>query len=182
MTLSVERKKCLRSIVGKLLWVCKRGQPDVDVAVAYLCTWVSKATMNDWRKLRRLLNFLQGTKDDERIMSATTLKTLFTWVDALYGVHPDMRSHTVGTMSLGWGVLNTISAKQKLNTKSTTESEVVGTFDYLPKNIWATMFLEAQGHILDNNIFFQDNTSAMKLKWNGLHSCGQKSRYIDIFG
>ena len=77
-------------------------------------------------------------------MSATTLKTLYTWVDASYDVHPDMRSHTGGTMSLGHGVLNTMSAKQKLNTKSTTESEVVGASDYLPKNIWATMFLQAQ--------------------------------------
>ena len=42
ITLSVERKERLRSIVGKLLWVCIRGRPDVDVAVAYLCTRVSK--------------------------------------------------------------------------------------------------------------------------------------------
>ena len=72
MTLSAERKERLGSIVGKLLWVCKRGRPYVDVAVAYLCTRVSKATMDDWRKLRRLLNFLQATKDDKRIMSVTT--------------------------------------------------------------------------------------------------------------
>ena len=94
---------------------------------------VSKATTDDWRKLCRLLHFLQATKDDEQIMSVTTLKTLFTWVDASYSVHPNMRSHTGGTMSLGRGVLNTMSVKQKLNTKSTTESEVVGTSDYPPK-------------------------------------------------
>ena len=88
-------------------------------------------------------------------MSVSTLKTLYMWVNASYSVHPDMRSYTRGTMSLGCGVLNTMSAKQKLNTKSTTESEVVGTSDYLPKNIWVNMLLEAQGHILDNNIFFQ---------------------------
>ena len=28
--------------------------------------------------------------------------------------------------------------------------------------------------------FFQDNTSAMKLESNGLQSCGEKSRHIDI--
>ena len=39
-------------------------------------------------------------------------------------------------MSLDNGVLNTISAKQKFNTKSSNESEVVGASDYLPKNIW----------------------------------------------
>ena len=178
--LPVDRRERLHRIVGKLLWVCKRGRPDVDLTVAYLCTRVSKATTDDWRKLRRLLNFLQCTIDDERIVSATNLKTLFTWVDASYAVHPDMRSHTGGTMSLGGGVLNTMSAKQKLNTKSSTEAEVIGASDYLPKNIWAVLFLEAQGHHLDNNIFFQDNLSAMKLERNGLRSCGQKSRHIDV--
>ena len=71
-------------------------------------------------------------------------------------------------------VLNTMSAKQNLNTKSNTESNVVGASDYLPKNISATMFLQAQGHVLDKN-FFQDNMLAMKLERNGLRSCGQKS-------
>ena len=51
--LSVERKERIHSIVSKLMWVFKRGRPDVDVTVAYLCTRVSVATTDDWKKLRR---------------------------------------------------------------------------------------------------------------------------------
>jgi len=70
--------------------------------------------------------------------------------------------------------------KKKLNTKSLTEAEVVGSSDYLPNVIWAKMFLAEQGHELPNNVFYQDNQSAIRLEKNGRASCGQKSRHIDI--
>ena len=83
-------------------------------------------------------------------------------------------------MSLGRGVIMCKSTKQKLNTKSSTEAEVVGASDYLPNTIWAKLFLEAQGYEIKENYFAQDNQSAMKLEQNGRKSCGQKSRHIDI--
>ena len=103
--LSESRRERLRSIVSQLLGVCKRGRPDVDIAVAYLCTMVSKSTTDDWKRLRRLLHFLQTTKDDEIIISVQSLKELYPWTDASCAVHPNMRSHTGGTMSLSRGVI-----------------------------------------------------------------------------
>ena len=72
------------------------------------------------------------------------------------------------------------STKQKLSTKSLTEAEVVGSSDYLPNVIWAKIFLAEQGYELPNNIFYQDNQSAIRLEYNGRASCGQKTRHIDI--
>jgi hypothetical protein len=95
-------------------------------------------------------------------------------------VHRDMKSHTGGAMSLGRGAVMCKSSKQKLNTKSSTEAELVGASDYLPNTIWAKMFLESQGYTIQENQFLQDNQSAMKLEMNGRASCGQKSRHIDI--
>jgi hypothetical protein len=45
------------------------------------------------------------------------------------------------------------SSKQKLNTKSSTEPELVGASDYLPYPIWAKNFLEDQGYTLKGNTF-----------------------------
>ena len=47
---------------------------------------------------------------------------LYTWVDAA--------SHTGGAMSFGRDVFGTKSTKQKLNTKSSTEAEVVGVSNH----------------------------------------------------
>jgi hypothetical protein len=178
--LSENKLETFHSIVAKLLYVTKRGRPDIQLAVAYLCTRVSCATLQDWDKLHRLLKYLYGTKEESLILGADVLSSMHTWVDAAYGVHMDMKSHTGGVISFGTGAVITKSAKQKLNTKSSTEAELVGASDCLPSTIWARMFLEEQGYILDGNHFYQDNESAIKLELNGRASCGQKSRHIDI--
>ena len=80
-----------------------------------------------------------------RIAGADNLTMMKTWVDAAYAVHHDMKSHTGGVMSFGTGVLNGKSAKQKLNTKSSTEAELVGASDYMPWTIWTKRFMRYQG-------------------------------------
>ena len=65
------------------------------------------------------------------------------------------------------------SIKQKLNTRSSTESELVGASD-------ATLFLGMQGNKIENNIYFQDNKSTIHFETNGRNSCGSKSRHINI--
>ena len=92
----------------------------------------------------------------------------------------DMRGHTGGLMSMGHGVIHSKSSKQKLNTKSSTELEVVGASDYIPWILWAKRFLEKQGYNLKRNIFYQDTESTMKIEKNGRLSCGNKSRHIYI--
>ena len=178
--LSEEKKERFVSVVMKLLWVAKRGRPDTELTTAFLCTRSSKCTEQDWAKLRRLLHFLQSTIDEERVLGANSLTHLYTWVDAAYAVHDDCKSHTGGAMSFGRGVFGTKSTKQKLNTKSSTEAEVVGVSDFLTSNIWTENFMKHQGNGLMENTLYQDNTSAMRMERNGRDSCGQKSRHIDI--
>ena len=83
-------------------------------------------------------------------------------------------------MSMGTGVIHTKSSKQKLNIKSSTEAEIVGTSDYLPYNVWMKNFMEAQGYEFQDNILFQDNRSAIKMETNGRRSCTGNSRHIHI--
>ena len=178
--LDEERAVRFRSVVMKLQWVAERGRPDVRLPIAYLTTRMSKITTQDWRKLRRVLLFLLDTIDDDRVMGIEDLRVLYTWIDASYAVHPDMKSHTGGCISYGIGIIDSGSMKQKLNSKSSTESEVVGTSDYLSRTIWVKMFLEEQGHVLKHNILYQDNQSAIRMEKNGRMSCGPKSKHINI--
>ena len=83
-------------------------------------------------------------------------------------------------MSMGIGMINYKSSKQKLNMKSLTESEIVVLSDYLPYNIWFRNFMNEQGYEIVKNIVYQDNQSAMKMEINGRNSCTGNSRHIDI--
>ena len=83
-------------------------------------------------------------------------------------------------MSFGTGGIVGKSSKQKLNTKSSTEAELVGASDYLSNTIWVQFFMEAQGYKILQSSFAQDNESAIRLETNGRSSCGSKSRHINI--
>jgi len=133
------------SIVAKLLYVSKRARIDAQLAIAFLCTRVSCSTEQDWKKLIRLLQYFNGTLDMPLILGADSLAKSNSWVDVAYAVHNDMKSHTGGATSLGRGAIMCKSTKQKLNTKSSTEAEVVGSSDYLPNTIWARTFLAKEG-------------------------------------
>ena len=74
----------------------------------------------------------------------------------------------------------TKSSKQKLNTKSSTEAELVGATEYLPHAIWAKSFLMAQGQPAQSHILNQDNMSAIQLEKNGRSLASQRSRHIKI--
>jgi hypothetical protein len=102
------------------------------------------------------------------------------WVGASYGVHLDMRSHTGGAiMSMGTGAVYSASKKQKLNTKSSTEAELVGINDVLPQALWTKYFMEAQDYGV-STILNQDNQSTIKLSENGKASSGKGTRHVNI--
>ena len=90
-----------------------------------------------------------------------------------------MKSHTGVSYTLGKGSVNTISAKQKLNTKSSTEAELVGADDAVTPALWMKLFLEAQGYEVEV-IVYQDNTSAIQLEKNGKESSGKRTRHLNI--
>ena len=113
-------------------------------------------------------------------LSIDNMSIMKTWVDASYAIHHDMRSHTGGNIMMGKGTLYSKSAKQKLNTKSSTEAELVGASDFLPQTLWTRNFIEAQGYKIDESDFYQDNMSAMQMERNGRASAGQQSRHINI--
>ena len=63
--------------------------------------------------------------------------------------------------------------------KSSTEGEIVGVSDFLPNMIWSRMFLKEQGYVIQENVLYQDNQSAMKVILNGKRSSGQKTKHMD---
>eukprot|EP00957_Ditylum_brightwellii_P083233 6328183-Ditylum_brightwellii.AAC.1 len=102
------------------------------------------------------------------------------WVDAAFAVHGNMRGQSRGVMSMGGGAEYLSSIKQKLNTKSSTETEVVGVDDMMPQIIWTRYFLMAQGYCVTDNVLLQDNKSGIKLERNRKKSSSKRTRHINI--
>jgi hypothetical protein len=101
-------------------------------------------------------------------------------IDAAFAVHPDFRSHTGGVMTYGRGAVQSISRKQKLNTRSSIEAELVGADDGATMILWTKLFMEAQGYEITHNILYQDNKSAILLETNGKKSSSKRTRALNI--
>ena len=160
--------------------MCKRARSDVQPAFAFLATRVNEANEGDWNKLIRVLTFLKCTIDDVLSLEADDTGILKWYVDLAFAVHADKKSQTGSAFSLGKGSILSDSTKQKVNTRSSRESEMVGADDRISKIMWSKRFIEHQGFYVKLNIIYQDNTSTIKLEQNGKSSSGKRTRHFDI--
>jgi hypothetical protein len=83
-------------------------------------------------------------------------------------------------MSLGCGSIYSTSTKEKINTGSSTEAELVSLDDVTSKFLWVKRFMNEQVWKLDENVIFRDNVSSIKLEENGTSSSGKRTRHFDI--
>eukprot|EP00957_Ditylum_brightwellii_P153965 11719015-Ditylum_brightwellii.AAC.1 len=70
--------------------------------------------------------------------------------------------------------------KQKLNTKSSTETKLVAVDDAMPYMLWTTYFLDVQGYSIANAELYQDHLSAMLLEQNGKWSSRKRTKHINM--
>jgi hypothetical protein len=81
-------------------------------------------------------------------------------------------------MSMGKGAAIGFSNKHKLNTKSSSESELVSANQALSSILHTGYFIEAQGYSIEQNIIFQDNQSIMQLEVNSPFSSSKQTKHI----
>jgi hypothetical protein len=169
------------NLVAKTLYSTKQARPNTCTAIAFLTTRVRAPDKDGWNKLTHLMKYLRGTCTLPLILSANGTGILKSWwVDAAFAVHPNMRGHSGGGLSLGRGFPIVSLTKQKLNTRSSTESEIVGADDFMPAICWTRYFMEAQGYQVQENILFQDNKSAILLEKNGKASSSKHTKHVNI--
>jgi hypothetical protein len=91
-----------------------------------------------------------------------------------------MRSLTGEVFKMGKGFPINSSTKQKLNTRSSTESELVAVIDMMPIVLWTHYFLMAQGYGVTENLLLQYSRSSMLLERNGKASSSKSTWHINI--
>ena len=59
--LSIQQSDFFHHNVAKLFFLCKRARPDIQTAVAFLCT--REPDDNDYKKLVQLMQYIRGTRE-----------------------------------------------------------------------------------------------------------------------
>ena len=168
--LGAEKKRIFVHLVMQGLYLSQRGRPDIRTAIAFLCGRLRSPDEDDYKELVRMMQYLHGTKDMGLTLRASEEGIIQWWIDTSYAVHEDMKGHTGAALSLGKGAIYSGSWKQRLVSRSSTESEVVGVYDVLPQVLWTKQFLEEQGRLDTTTVVYQDNTSSILLERNGRSS------------
>ena len=157
-----EHQKLFHSLAMRCMFLCKRGRPDFAPGISFLTIRVKKPCKEDWRRLKKIMNFLKNTNADMLTLKVGDEQIIHWYVDALFGVHEDLKSNIVACMTLGQGMISNHSTKQKNNSRSLTEAVIIGVDDKLSKIIWTKRFTEQQGFEVITNIFYQDYQSNIR--------------------
>ena len=142
------------------------------------------------QKNRRFIKYLKETVYLPLVIGTDGSRTL-TWnIDASFAVHPDCKSHNEAYLILRHGSLLSLLSKQNINTKSSTEAELVGVNDAMTFVIWMKNFFESQvrstnknsplKHLESDVTLEQDNTSVIQLERNRWKSSSKRTKYIAI--
>lgn len=165
-------------VVARLLFASTRVRRDIQTTVAFLTTRVKQPGEDDWGKLKRVLKYLNGTRRLHLTLTVDSLSSIKWYVDGSHQIHDDCRGHTGALMTMGKGAVASSSRKQKINTKSSTETELVAVDDKLGDILWMRYFLESQGYTIQENILYQDNMSSLSLEKNGRISGSGRTKHI----
>ncbi len=162
-------RQVFHSVVAKLLYLSKRTRPDILTAVSFLCTRVTKATIEDKKKLEYLLGYLQATKHEVLRLQPSGVLKIEAYVDAAFAPHVDSKSHTGVAIFIGGALVFAASKKQKCVTKSPTESELVTLTDNIG---FIELFEEFFSFIINREekippLIYQDSTSVISLVTKG---------------
>ena len=130
--------------VARFLNMAKRARPDLQMAISFLCKRVKAPNIGDWKKLRRLVRYVRATIHLPLILGSDGTGNMVWSIDASFAVHTDMKSHTGYCLTLGTGSPISGSQLQKVTTRSSTESELVGGDDVIGYVEWASLYSKWQ--------------------------------------
>ena len=156
-------KKWFHSTVARLMYLTKRVRPDLSFCTNFLSSRVQYATVRDMRKLVKVLEYLNETRDLGLTLGAENPYRLTLYVDASYAAHVDGGSHGGILVSMGIGPIYTQSKKLKLVCKSSCEAEVVVLCDGLNVLMWIRSLLEGLQIKQLPSLVMEDNKCAIDL-------------------
>ena len=177
--LLTSEKEYFHSLTAKVFYLAKRVRPELLTTTSFLTKRVQQPTQQDMVKLERVIKYLRGTKSIGMILEADKQLAVMAYVDASYAVHDNYRSHTGTVIGIGRGPVFCKSTTQKINTKSSTEAELVGLSDATGQIVWTRNFLIAQGYDVLPSTIYQDNMSTISIIKNG-RSTSDRTKHIAV--
>jgi hypothetical protein len=132
--------------VYQLLFAANCVHWDIQMAVSFLTTRVQSLDEDDWEKLKRILKYLNGTRNLKLTLHTDQTKYAVHWyVSRSHQIHEDCGGQTSSLATFGKGAVSSSSNKMKCNANS-TKTELISFADILTDIIWMRYFVKCQGY------------------------------------
>ena len=170
------------SAVGSLMYAQVCTRPDTAFAVGVLGRYQSNPGIDHWRVAKKVMRYLQGTKDYMLMYRRTYSLEVNGYSDADFTGCVDSQKSTSGYIfKLADGAVSWRSAKQTLTATSTMEAEFVSCFEASSHGVWLKSFISGL-RIVDSISrplkLYCDNSAAVFMAKN--NKSGSRSKHIDI--
>jgi hypothetical protein len=122
---------------------------------------------------------LNSTLDYVMTLRCHDLSKLQWFIDRSYATHHDMKGQSGAILVTDGCALLAKSSRQKVNTRSSTETELIAVDDILLTIQWTKSFMKEQGYDLET-VVKEDNRSTILHMKNGKLSSGKRTKHLDI--
>ena len=167
------------SAVGSLIYAQIFTRPDIAYSVGVLERYQSNLGIDHWKAAKKVMRYLQGTKDYMLMYRWTDFLEVIGHSDSYFAGCVDSQKPTSGYIFfLAGGVVSWRSAKQTLTATSTMEAEFVSCFEATLHSVWLKSFmfgLRVVDSISRPLKFYCDNSIAVFMAKN--NKSGSQSKH-----
>lgn len=167
-----------RELIGSLIYISSSTRPDLTYAVSYLSRYLDKPNEQTWKAGKRILRYLNATKERGLTFKKSDDTKLYAYSDADWAAdHHDRKSVSGCLIFCGINPVAWFSKKQNCVSLSTAESE------YIAAAATAQELINLQGiaaslHNLREGVLLVDNRSAICMAKSYENS--KRTKHIDI--
>ncbi|KAL5824162.1 hypothetical protein ACOSQ3_020225 [Xanthoceras sorbifolium] len=170
------------SAVGSLMYAQVCTRPDIAFVVGMLGRYQSNPGLDHWKAVKKVMRYLQGTKDYMLMYRRTDNLEVIGYSDSDFAGCVDSRKSTSGYIfMMASGAVSWRSAKQSLTATSTMEAEFVSCFEATSHGVWLKSFISGL-RVVDSISrplkMYCDNSAAVFMAKN--NKSGSRSKHIDI--
>ena len=128
--------------LGSMMYAQVCTRPDISFAMGLLGRYQSNPGMEHWKALKKVMRYLQGTKDFKLTYEKTDHLEVVGYTDADFAGCLDSRKSTSGyVFLLAGGAVSWKSAKQHIVATSTMEAEFIGCYEASSHALWLKKFI-----------------------------------------
>ncbi len=170
------------ALIGSLMYAQVCTRPDIAYIVGILSRFLSNPGLDHWVAAKRVLRYLQRTKDYMLTYRKSDQLEIIGYSDSDFAGCQDSRKSTSGYIYLlAEGAISWKSAKQSLVASSTMAAEFIACYEASNHGLWLRNFVTGLRIVdyVDRPLkLYCDNKSAVLYSNNNRSST--KSKFIDI--